>query len=596
MRVYLILFVALMPFFGFSQDLVILHTNDMHSHLNGFSPETEYTPLIKDNDPTKGGFSRIAGFIGSQKELYGDKLMVVDAGDFLMGTLFQVLELTEGFQMNLMHRMGYEVMALGNHEFDFGPDSLAKIIRNSIGNGPIPELVCSNYGSTANVSDVHFRQLFTENIIKPYTILQKDGYRVGIFSLVGVDANESIPGNFGMTFVNQKRTARQIARHLKRNEKVDLVIVLSHSGVYPTKKGGFAGEDVELGKAVPEIDIIISGHTHTRLDAPIQAGNAVVVQSGSEGLNVGKIEVRFDSSGKPLINYTLVEMNDSTIANAEIQSIIESKVPVLEQMVLNKIGVGFHDIVAETSFDLVLDEFNPIESNLGVFVADALYYKLNEASQVGSDVVLVASGVIRKNIKKGNNGRLNINDIFNVMPLGIGIDDLPGTPLGKIYVTGNELKKVMELILAVYPSRPNFFLHFAGMEIEYNPNKGLFRKISEIRIGNQASGFRAIDMSNKSSELVSVSSNAYMISFIGHLKKMSYGLVKIEPKDKKGVPIVNEDFLVDLDEEKEGVQEAKEWLAILTYLQSFTDINGNGIPDIPKVYQAKRVALYKIDE
>ena len=133
---FVLIVLLILSFQVFSQDIVIIHTNDLHSHLNGLSPETEYTPLVKDMDPTLGGMARIAGYIDNQKELFGDKLLVVDAGDFLMGTLFQTIELNEGFQLNLMHKMGYEFATLGNHEFDFGPDSLAKIIRNSMANGP----------------------------------------------------------------------------------------------------------------------------------------------------------------------------------------------------------------------------------------------------------------------------------------------------------------------------------------------------------------------------------------------------------------------------------------------------------------------------
>lgn len=122
MKILLLLILFLFLEYVHAQDLVILHTNDLHSHLNGLSPEAEYTPLEKDNDVTLGGFSRIAGYIEQQKANYKQKLLVLDAGDFLMGTLFQQIELEKGFQLNLMHKMGYDVVAIGNHEFDFGPN------------------------------------------------------------------------------------------------------------------------------------------------------------------------------------------------------------------------------------------------------------------------------------------------------------------------------------------------------------------------------------------------------------------------------------------------------------------------------------------
>ncbi|HKM94835.1 MAG TPA: bifunctional metallophosphatase/5'-nucleotidase [Prolixibacteraceae bacterium] len=593
---FVLIVLLILSFQVFSQDIVIIHTNDLHSHLNGLSPETEYTPLVKDMDPTLGGMARIAGYIDNQKELFGDKLLVVDAGDFLMGTLFQTIELNEGFQLNLMHKMGYEFATLGNHEFDFGPDSLAKIIRNSMANGPIPQLIFSNYKTSKIASDADFVKLFEDNIILPYSINEKNGYRIGIFSLMGVDADESISSNQGLQFENQKKVARKTARFLKKKEKVDLVVVLSHCGVAMNKKGKWQGEDVELAKSVHDIDLIISGHSHTMLPEAIKAGNALIVQTGHMGLNVGKVEISFDSYRKPVFQYQLIEMNDNITANAEIQNLIDSKVPQIENEILADLGLHYQTIVAETSFNLELDEFHPFESNLGPFVANAIHYQLNQNHQIGVDVVLVASGIIRYNIYKGNTGMQNINDVFNVMPLGFGGDKIPGFPLGKVYINGGELKKLMELILTVYSIKPTHFLHFSGMEVECDMSKGIFRKISRIRIGDDLNGYKTIDISKKSSQQVSIASNTFLLSFIGQLKKMSFGLVNIIPKNSEGISIENNNYLIDLDPNTEGIQEAKEWIAIYDYMKSFKDINGNGIPDIPRIYEQKRNALIMLNQ
>lgn len=578
-----------------AQDLVILHTNDMHSHLNGLSPEAEYTPLVNENDPTQGGFSRIAGFIKAEKEKHGDKLLVVDAGDFLMGTLFQTIELSEGFQLNLMHKMGYEFVAIGNHEFDFGPASLATIINNSLGNGDIPYLLCSNYGGSSNVSDTELRKLFAKEVILPYKITEKNGIKIGLFGIVGVDADESIDSNFGIEWIKQKKVAKATSKYLKDKKGVDLVIVLSHSGVVKNKKGEWEGEDYDMAKAAPDIDIIISGHTHTYLPEMIKAGNATIVQTGALGLNVGSVEIKMIENSEPEITYSLTKMDDAIAADKEIQELIDEKTIVIEKNILSGIGIGYDDIVAETSFELTMDEHNPLESNLGPFVADALYYQLNSGNAPGVDAVMVAAGVIRTNIYKGQYGMQNINDIFNIMPLGMGDDDVPGRPLGKIYIKGNELKKVLELILAVAPSKTNYYLYFSGMNVIYNPEKGLFNKIRSIEIGTTDKGFRTIDISRKSNDLISIAANTYMISFIGNLKKMSFGLVKVIPKNSDGSPIINNNFVVDLDSEREGVQEAKEWLAIYNFLSSFEDVNGNGIPDISTEYILKRNPLILVE-
>ncbi|MGF7139796.1 bifunctional metallophosphatase/5'-nucleotidase [Roseimarinus sediminis] len=570
-----------------AQDLLILHTNDIHSHLNGFSPEAEYTPLLADEDPTRGGLSRIAGFIGTQKEKHPDELLVLDGGDFLMGTLFQTIETDHGFQLRLMKKMGYDFLAIGNHEFDFGPDTLAQIILSARERGPIPQLLCANYKGADRSNDERFLQLFADSTILPYSMVERNGYRIGIFGLLGHDAQESIASYYGISIENPKKTARNTARYLKQKEKADLVIALSHSGLARDKKGEWKGEDFSYAKAASDIDIIISGHSHSKLEKPLQAGNAIVVQTGAHGTHVGRIEVRFDSFGKPLVQYQLVPMDDRIAADPSIQNEIDAEVPAIEDKVLSKLDVGFNEKIVETSFDLVMNEHEPGKSNLGPFVADAIHNTLNQKYQLQADVVLVAAGVIRNNIQTGKSGYQNISDLFNVVPLGKGKDGIPGTPLGRVYVNGHELKQVMELVLSVYRIRSSFYLYFSGMRVEYQPHKGLFKKISSIQIGNDQEGYRSIDISKHSRELVAVAANSYMIGFIGHLKSMSKGIVDVVPKNAAGEAVAIHELILDTDPARDGIQEVKEWLLVYHFVKAFKDADGDGVPEIPEHYRNK---------
>jgi 5'-nucleotidase len=574
-----------------AQDLVILHTNDMHSHLNGLAPESEYTPLVNDNDPTKGGFARIAGFIQSEKGKYGDKLLVVDAGDFLMGTLFQTLETESGFQLNLMKKMGYDYMAIGNHEFDLGPNAFASIIDNNKKQGQIPQLLNANYVPAKDGSDAQLVKKFNDGTILPYTVVEKNGYKIGLFGLLGLDADEAIAGYINVTFDKINKVAKKTASFLKDVEKVDLVVVLSHSGVTRTKEGTWEGEDYELAKAVPDIDLVIGGHTHTYLPQAVKAGNGIVVQTGDMGSSVGRIAITFDVNKKPVVDYQLVPMDDNIPGDAEIQKLIDQKSEYISKNLLSGLGIDAQQPLFETSFELTMNDKQPEPSNLGPFVSDAVYYMLNKRYNEEVDMTIVATGVIRHNINIGKTGRQNIHDIFNIMPLGVGEEKVPGSPMGKIYITGNELKKVMELIFAVYHSKVDYYLYSTGMQIKYNPEKGLFKKISEITVGSEELGYRKVSFSKKDKTLYSLAANKYILSFIGALKKMSFGVVNVVGKNADGSVIENDNFLVDLDKSKEGIQEAKEWLALVEYVRSFPDTNGNGIPDMPEMYKTKVNAM-----
>src|SRR3990172_7959992 len=115
---------------GKEQKITLIHTNDMHSHLLGFSPNIEYTPAVT-GDGTKGGWARIMTVIKNAKAERSNPVMVVDAGDFIMGTLFHMLCRERAFELRLMKHMGYDVITLGNHEFDLKPAGLARILRSA---------------------------------------------------------------------------------------------------------------------------------------------------------------------------------------------------------------------------------------------------------------------------------------------------------------------------------------------------------------------------------------------------------------------------------------------------------------------------------
>ena len=146
--------------------ITIIHTNDMHSRLTGYAPELAYSPLTVNDDKTVGGFARIATIIDREKKNSDGITLVLDAGDFLMGTLFQGLEPTTGFQLRLMKTMGYDAVCIGNHEFDFGPGKLASIINSGTSGGAIPPVLLSNaLFNDQDPADDELSNLFSNKLI-----------------------------------------------------------------------------------------------------------------------------------------------------------------------------------------------------------------------------------------------------------------------------------------------------------------------------------------------------------------------------------------------------------------------------------------------
>ncbi|MFO7755198.1 MAG: bifunctional UDP-sugar hydrolase/5'-nucleotidase [Bacteroidales bacterium] len=577
----------------FSQEtgkLVILHTNDLHSRLDGYAPSTEYSPMLTGNDNTRGGFSRLATIIEKVKRENPGRTLVFDAGDFLMGTIFHYMEEYKPLQLSLMKEMGYDAVALGNHEFDYGPGRMADIISNSKAAADIPCLLLGNVDfDKKDRADDSFQDLFDKGVIKRHFILEKGGVKTGVFSLMGEDADEVAPFAAPLSFSKNTRAARKICRELMA-EGCELIICLSHSGLEKGDDGQWTGEDVKLAEKVDDIDIIISAHTHTELMEPLIINNTLIVQTGSYGRNIGKLEIIMNENGCGVTDYSLIAVDDNMKGDADVQSKIDYQKDLISRKLHGITGYRLDDTIVSTKFELVCDEYDdPGESNLGPLVADAIYQYVNSGTGEGTDIAMVAAGVIRDRVVPGIQ---TTQDIFRIMSLGSGEDEVPGYPLARVYVNAKELKRVLEILLVAWKSTPSNYCYYSGLEVEYDPDKGLLRKIGSISIRNDNGVPVPVDLSRNNDTLYSIAANSYMLEFIGIIQKMTFGLIRVKPKDINGNEIADmSSAVIDFESTNPGVQEGKEWLALLNYLSSMKDVDNDGIPDLPLKYESPGLSL-----
>jgi 5'-nucleotidase / UDP-sugar diphosphatase len=577
----------------------ILHTNDLHSRLIGYAPESEYSPLTLNDDKTVGGFARIATIITNEKENNKGTTLVFDAGDFLMGTLFPSLETKTGFQLRLMKTMGYDAIGIGNHEFDYGPEKLATIIGTSARNGEIPSLLIGNaVFNKKDSSDDALEQMFSENMISRKLIMTKDDIKIGIFSLLGKDAAMVAPKSAPVTFSKQIPFAKKMVKELKK-ENCDIIICLSHSGVLKDKSGKWGGEDVELATLVKGINLIIGGHSHTKLDQPLIVNGIPIVQTGEFGQFVGRLSLVYSNGNLKVDNYKLIPVDDRIMGDRKINQLIEEQKGRISSEILKPLGVDYDKPVAETDFIIEGNDTGDfMESNLGPLVADAIHFYVNNQNGrgkgTGTDVSMVAAGVLFDKILPGVQ---TAADIFRVVPLGSGKDEIPGYPLSRLYVTGRELKSILEVLQIAYKSSPDNYCYYSGLRVEFDPDKGLLRKIKKIEIVHPDGSIINVDFSKKNKSIYSITANSYMLEFIGIIKKMSVGLINVVPKDANGNKVKDlKTAVIDMDENKEGVQEGKEWLALMKFLSTMKDTNGNGIPDIDKKYKSAVKCFFPVNK
>ena len=274
------LVMGLLPFYLFTflpintdakkhKQLVILHTNDTHSTILPLNPNIDNKDLAG-----RGGFLRRINMIKEQRS-QNPGLLLFDSGDFSQGSGYYTLFKGE-VEIGLMNQMGYDAATIGNHEFDFGMDNMAKLFR--MANFPI---VCSNYDCTGTV---------LEGLVKPYIIINRDGVKIGVFALAPPLKGLVFDGNCeGITYLDPAETGQKYIDILRKQEKCDLVICISHLGwersEYPDEK---------FLSLTEGCDLVLGGHTHTYMEkleyTPDKNGKQIPVdQNGKHGVFIGKL-------------------------------------------------------------------------------------------------------------------------------------------------------------------------------------------------------------------------------------------------------------------------------------------------------------------
>lgn len=259
--------------------LTILHTNDVHSHIDPF-------PMSDTRNPNMGGVARRSALIESIRQ-ENPNVLLLDAGDIFQGTPYFNYYGGE-LEFKLMSMMKYDASTIGNHDFDNGIEGLYAQMPHAKF-----EFISSNYD---------FKNTLMDGLVKPYKIYHKNGIKVGVFGL-GIELKGLVDSQMYKETVynNPVEIAQDMVRILKKEQKCDLVICLSHLGYRYNREDQDKISDLKLAELTSDIDLIIGGHTHTFLDKPTIVKNldgkeVLVNQVGCYGINLGRIDFYLDNN------------------------------------------------------------------------------------------------------------------------------------------------------------------------------------------------------------------------------------------------------------------------------------------------------------
>ena len=539
----------------------ILFTHDLHSH---------FEPALDGSGNSYGGFARLKTVIDRQKQLHPDAVLL-DGGDFSMGTLFQTIYSTQASELRLMGRLGYDVTTLGNHEFDYRPDGFARMLCAAVDSGDaLPQIVEANYIPAAGNDQRVLQEAIDRYGIKDYTVIKRGDINFAVFGIMGKDSHECAPLS-GMELQDPIAEAKRVVKEIEENvPQPRLVICLSHSGTNESRK---KSEDEQLAAKVDGIDVIISGHTHTTLEEPIVVNDTYIVSCGEYGKYLGVLTL----DGKSKARCELISIDDTVTEDPGVLQ----QVTHYKEMVENDYLTQFGDLTFDQELAYNPYTFEDIsihqEAELGNLIADSYRWAVEQAEGEGGtpvDFALTANGVIRESLPKGS---ISVQQVFNMLSLGIGADGVPGYPLVSVWVTGKDLKNAFEVDASITSIMPAAQLYFTGMTYTFNPNRMIFNKVTQCaQVLDDGSTVPIED-----DKLYRVVTGLYCGQMLGSVNAKSFGILNITPRDAQGNEIRDLEKFIVCDQ---NGREIKEWYAVAGYLQMLGEI-----PDTYAAPQGRKV-------
>jgi 5'-nucleotidase / UDP-sugar diphosphatase len=572
----------------------ILHTNDEHSALMP-APLVDYRAGYENS--SLGGFPRLAQAVADirqEKEKSAEPVLLLSAGDYLGGSPYSWLALHGSApELTLMIEMGYDVITIGNHEYDYNSEVLASYLQAA----DYPQAAARTAIVASNTLPPPGHPLSQRGLQKTYIKKLENGITVGFFGLIGKAAQQDAPLTSPVTFSDEFDTAREMVAELKKSG-ADVIVAITHSGV---------AADRELARAVPGIHVIVGGHCHTALEQPVVEGSTIIVQAGSR-LNylgvlelsyspaTGKVDTRNVQTKRPF----LLTLDHKIASEPAMSELVGDYTDELNELIVRLSGSRFNSIadrVVYSAFSLP-DKPQHVSNPFACFVTDAMRLMSEKVTGTKVDFAIQANGVIRGTLEPGTSPfsleEVSFFDLASLIGLGVGPDGEPGNAMVSIYFSGEEIRRILEvsvLLNEIYGD--SYFLQYSGLQMSYDPGRAVIMwvPVKDIPLPSTRAVLKAerytgagIQRGEEYAPLVRgddtlyhVVADYYLATFLPMVGELlpSLGLVM---KDKNGNPVELDDRIIYRDG-----SEYKVWQAVMEYASNQPrDADGN--PRIMEYY------------
>ncbi|MBT2726186.1 5'-nucleotidase C-terminal domain-containing protein [Bacillus sp. ISL-75] len=435
-----------------------MHTNDTHANLDNVAKKMTAIKSVRATKPAA---------------------LLLDAGDVFSGTLY-FNEYKGLADLEFMELAGYDAMTFGNHEFDMG----TKVLSNFVKEADFPFVSSNvNFTNDANLQSRFHNDVTTASPLggEIYNGIIKvvNGEKIGIFGLTTAETPTISSPGAGVTFEDYIQEAQKSVYALKA-QGVNKIIALTHIGFDDSPVWD---NDKVLAGAVEGIDVIVGGHSHTKLDAPFFDTSGVeptaIVSANEYNKYLGTLDVTFDAAGKVIVPETTGKLLDiATFAeDAAIANILNTKYkPAIDAKKATIVGTAA----------VTLEGGNPlartIETNLGNFVADGMLAKAKTINP-NTLIALQNGGGVRTTLPAGN---ITLADVFKVLPFG--------NALGIMDLKGDEIKAALEYSVKDAPVAFGGFLQVSGLKFTYDSTKPVGQKVQTIEVKSQDGSYSALDL------------------------------------------------------------------------------------------------------